>query len=519
MAQQLDFSPLDQRAQIYRDKARRDEMNLRASEQVAKGIFDVVDWQQDMKQKFAEASEFDYDITLDAQANAYLANRYDQALKQPHIEAIMGKRWKTQDHVNKMLASQKQLEREATNVKGMVQARQQAEQAVIQNPSLYTMDEDAVKGFESFLMGKTDVKNGNAYLMGLQGNDGTPPFLQIKTHNIDDAIGEIMMDVSRDPRFTNTITEIKSRVDGDKTIKVSNKKAAFDEALKEGIGGYVANELKTSNKYKSLLPGMGRDASNKLQKEGAAYGDIEAIEAYAVNQFDYNPYFQEREVASTTTEAPVKEDSEKVSAADKKFLNLLDKDGKPMETKFGVTSNNFVDYSLQPPSVNELENFILPKTAEEVVVGEVAKGGESGAEGVKATGTRRQSAKGIGKPVTYKVLGHDKENGEFWLVEKSGRKQIPVDEFGNTSKAESLDHIITVPEEEIISLRTGEYTPREKAEPKTEATERIPEFITTKKTNKASNEDMEAIEWIRDNPEDPRSKDIYESLKQGGLIK
>jgi hypothetical protein len=516
MAQRLDFSPLDQRAQIYRDKARRDEMNIRAAEQIGKGVLDIVDWQQDMKQKFAEASQFDSDITMDAQANSYLANKYDKMLKQPHIEAIMGKRWKNQDHINQMLASQKQLQREAANVKGMVQARNKAEQEYLKNPTLYKVDTEAMKEFDQFLMGNTDVQNANAFLMKLQRTDGVPPFLDIREHDVDAAVNESAMSL-RD-KYSTVREEAITEVDQGVSTSRADRIKKIDALAKKNFSEMVYLDIIGRNK--SMLPGLGKSASNKLRDENiSSTGVRDDLEAYVMKQFDYSPYFQERVVSEKVTTKPVKDDNDKGSASTKKISQLIDKDGKPMETKFGLTSGNFVDYSTQPPSINELENFILPKTAEEFIVGERTASGDIKTEGVKDKTPRRQSAKGIGTPQTYRILGHDKDNGQFWLVERRGRKQQEVDEFGEKLPAEYLDHVITVPEEEVLSAYGVEYTPKERKKEEVKTEERIPEFKTNpKKIGKASNEDMEAIDWARANPTDPRAKVIFEELKSRGFI-
>ena len=91
MAQPLDFSPLDNRRQIYNDRRRRSEMVDNLVRTTAQGVMDVAEWQRDMRQKFGEASEFDSDITLDAQANSWLGNMYENKLKQEEIQAIKDK--------------------------------------------------------------------------------------------------------------------------------------------------------------------------------------------------------------------------------------------------------------------------------------------------------------------------------------------------------------------------------------------------------------------------------------------
>ena len=498
MAQQLDFSPLDNRAEIYRDKAMRQQITQNLIDKTAKGIFDVVDWQRDMRQQFAEASEFDSDITMDAQANSYLANRYEESLRKPAIEAIMNKKFKNQSHINKMLANQQQLGREAANVKGLVKLRTDAEQKAESNPMLFEFDKEAAADFNNFLMGNSDAKNANAYMMRFSGQDGAPPFLKVRVHNPDKYIPSAALSL-RD-EYSVIKEEAKKKIVGDNMVTTTKQQKVIDDVAKEAFGSMVFSKMMQDTKYKQLWGGFGKYLENKNNTEGnGSAGPIADIENYITN-YNYSDILEPRTTKESIKTEPVKEtdstgsgktdiiELDPVSGGkfrDRPLYFNIDIDGE--EGKLGVTeiTTNDKDEWVVKGFAPDTDTF--KKLYADAVD---AKGAELDADEEEAIFVKSMQAgkkKSIEKP-----LAEFYETGEFNRAAKKAKLQFKgLDKLDLSLKQEEV--IEETPEEKIekeINLRVKD----EKAT-SNRAKRRIREEVEAKYKESVVKDEAEDVDW------------------------
>jgi hypothetical protein len=312
MAQPLDFSPLDMRAQIYQDRALKNKLSQELIRSTTQGVLDVVDWQRDMRQQFEEASEFDHDITLDAQANSWLGNYYEEKIKNEEIQSIIDKKWKTQSHVNKMMALQEQMGRTATNMKSLVQLRQQAEQKAMGEQSmLYEMDTEKVKQFEDFLTGKIKVNNANAFLTNLmRGENGEQAFLKTRINNVDPVITQTALKLAGE--FEEIKKTTREQVVGDKLKTTITEQREIDRVAQENFGALVLQEIMGNKQVQGILPTYALDGSNKVRQAGLANTtNMNDLQLYITDVFDYNQILAPSERVVEEKVQPYKEKADK----------------------------------------------------------------------------------------------------------------------------------------------------------------------------------------------------------------
>lgn len=312
MAQALDFSPLDIRNQIYQDRRLKAELTSDIINTATSAAMDVADWQRDMRQKFAEASEFDSDITMDAQANAWLGNYYENKVKNEEVQAIVDKRWKNQSHVNKMLAVKKQGVRTAQNMKALVDARSAAEEKASGDQALiYEVDSDKVRAFEDLLTGKVDVKNPNAYMMGLaQGENGEAPFLKLRRNDIDPIISQKSLELAAEYEEIKKIA--KEQVVGENIVTTVKEQRIIDQIAKDQFGGLVLQSIMQDPKLKGTLPTYALDSKEKIKSAGmASTGNINDMQMYVAEVFDYSDILEPKTRVTSVKTEPKPEEKDK----------------------------------------------------------------------------------------------------------------------------------------------------------------------------------------------------------------
>jgi hypothetical protein len=310
MPQPLDFSPLDMRARIYQDRALKAQASEQLVKSVAEGVFDTVRWQRDMRQKFAEASEFDSDITLDAQANSWFASQYQERLKTPEIEAIMNKRFKNQSHINEMNAIKAQMLRTGSTLKGLVDLRGKADVKVNENPLLYELDQDSISKFEDLITGKVSVNNPNAYMLNLtRGADGEDAFLKLRVNDIDPYINTHALKLVDEYKETKqTVTE---SVVGDRLNITTREQRFINDVVAKEFGSLVFASMMGDNGVKLILPTLAKDSTNKLALSNlASTGGIDDLTTYVTQVFDYGSILEPKEVITKEQSELFKKDKD-----------------------------------------------------------------------------------------------------------------------------------------------------------------------------------------------------------------
>lgn len=287
MARQLDFSPLDRRREILDSEAYRSALENQHPvwESVIKGVGDMVEAQKTLKKELNSLTEYDEDITLDAQTNSWLAVRFNQDVKGAVVNSLLGKdkevgkKWfLTPSDLSKIEANKKQWARMASNAKALVDAKVNALQE--SQKGIYEFDMDEYREFEDVITGKKDVPNPNAVFENiLQNPDGVNPFLRIKEQNADTFINNAI--VNNVKSFTPFVDEALLDVEvirGGKSI--IDKKLV--RSLKEGADPMIKSFLYQQLSGAKEFPGMVK----WLEKStNGAYSGQEGFMRY-INELD-----------------------------------------------------------------------------------------------------------------------------------------------------------------------------------------------------------------------------------------
>jgi len=413
MARQLDFSPLDQRQQIlqsgaYRAKLKSQHPIFEAALQAGGNIMEA---QKGLRTELNALSEYDEDITLDAQVNSWLSDDFKKNVKDTYVTNLLGKEKKvgqkwllTNSDLNKVQAKAKQWERTAGNAKALVNARANSFEEVRKNPLIYEIDNEERKRFDNVITGKEDVPNPNAIFQDIMQNpDGAPPFLRIREHDLEQGIGEhVTRNISKVSQYMlepgTQIAVDKNGVRETVTIKEKQLSPAGQEALK----GLVWTDLNKDPR----IAGYGKWLS---KQDGALEGYAGVADYFDKYDFDQHFDFGEEKV---TKRVPI---SEKVKG---KGLRLNFSGGDDLDY-----DSNRTDFTIEGREYKDVFTFPEYATKERVDVIKDAS---------EISGTRKGEPKDVtevGRVVLYDmdrdiIVIQDK--GGFYYEAPRGKNETPL---------------------------------------------------------------------------------------------
>lgn len=475
----VDFSPL---LEAQREKNRMEQASQQTRsalvqqglQTVALGIEQAGEIGRGREREFQSMFDYDLNKIANKEARGYLVSRYNQ-IKRDGLRTF--KENKNFLGYGKLSPEQRieiedQLDsfaREAHLLNVVNEQIGNAEKLKADRPTAIKVDNEAIGKYLELLKpnesGKYDIEGMAKFLSETRKSPTGQAFTNYADWDAEENLRQSVMPIQKEVGPTKQDDTIITDKNGKRYSTTYETTSYGTEPQRRTLYFQMLNNSKNADQYNYQI---GTNLTEEERTEAIAkYGgkELNPYSAYwAYDKADLNKGFEPRKLIKSTKQMPKTEDEGTVRT--RNFKQLLDQEGKPIETMFGIQSPNFVDYSLQSPNINELENFILPKSAEEIVIGQTPKAGMFGIKGSKdkVPEPKRASATGIGKPDTYRIVGHDKDKGEFWLVQKSGKVEAApegADIWSSTKgKPNYLDHIIIVPESDIIPAFMGTYKPQ-----------------------------------------------------------
>ena len=334
---------------------------------------------------------------------------------------------------------------------------------------------------------------------GLKSTTGMP-FLNYAPLNSDYIIDNIKKKHSKGEKLQGEHSTTKEK--GGMSYTTKQKVYIPTMTAKEIKSGIYSDIMKMKPE---AIAAMEYDLSKKMSDEAMK----EADNLYPDSKIPLLTYKIENLEIDEPEERIVEYKSESPKTKKEGEESLLDKKGKTITTAFGLSSNDFVDYSREKTSERTLRGFILPEGSEEhsfdTRAGDLKMNfiKQYNPLGKKEGEPLWKSSKDTGKVGDYEIVGHDRQNDRFWIMPV---KPETIDKFGEKIE---VDKIITVPANYVL----GKDDP--KRNDLSPITQQSIEVI-----GNPNDEDKQAIEWLKTaNKDDSNYEGIYNYLRDKKIIK